>query len=273
MIDFPNCKINLGLNVTSRRSDGFHDIETQFFPVPFHDAVEIIPAPDGVFQFRTSGIEIPGEPEENLIVRAFRLLQADYHLPEVRMHLHKVVPAGSGLGGGSSDAAYTLKIVNQVFTLGIDNSTLLDYARRLGSDCAFFIGNKPALAFGKGDQFEPFGPDLQGLYLVIVIPGVHVSTADAYSMVVPAVHTPSIREVIQLPVDVWKDLLVNDFEKPVFAKFPVIGHIKQELYDAGAVYASMSGSGSALYGLFADRPVTGQFNRYFVWETYLGAIR
>ncbi len=271
MIQFPNCKINLGLSILSKRPDGFHDIETIMYPVPFKDALEIIPASDGEFMFQSTGLVIPGVSEDNLCVRAFRLLQADFGLPQVKMHLHKVIPVGSGLGGGSSDGAFAIKMLNELFDLGMENEKLKDYARMLGSDCAFFIDDKPVFAFEKGDMFEQTAIDLSGLFLVLVIPAVHVATSDAYREVVPETPKHTIREVVGFPADLWKSMLVNDFEIPVNSKFPVIGKIKQQLYDAGAIYASMSGSGSTVYGLFAEDPHF-TISPAHTAATYFGAI-
>ncbi|MEI7725084.1 MAG: 4-(cytidine 5'-diphospho)-2-C-methyl-D-erythritol kinase, partial [Bacteroidota bacterium] len=266
MIQFPNCKINLGLNIVGKRSDGFHNIETVFYPIPFHDALEVMPSPDGVFQFVQTGLNIPGAAGNNLCVRAFNLLQADFGLPGVKIHLHKVIPMGSGLGGGSSDGALTLKMLNDLFSIGLDHDRLMDYARLLGSDCAFFIGNRPVFANEKGDHFEPAMIDLSGLFICLVIPDVHVSTAIAYRMLIPEIPSVKVNEVVQLPMDQWKGMLVNDFEKPIFVKFPVIRAIKEKLYKSGAIYASMSGSGSAVYGLFQERPNFGnQFSNCFTW--------
>jgi 4-diphosphocytidyl-2-C-methyl-D-erythritol kinase len=259
MIQFPNCKINLGLNILGKRPDGFHNLESIFYPVPLRDALEIVIAPEGVFQFQSSGLTIPGLTEHNLCVRAFHLLQSDFGLPGVKMHLHKVIPMGSGLGGGSSNGTFTLKMLNDLFGLGLDNEKLKNYATRLGSDCAFFIENHPLFAFEKGEQFEPVMVDLTGLFLAIIIPGVHVDTADAYRMVVPGKPERSLKHLAQLPLKEWKGLIVNDFEKPVFERYPVIREIKQRLYDSGALYASMSGSGSAVYGLFEETPQIKEF--------------
>ena len=254
MIQFPNCKINIGLNIVGRRPDGFHNIETVFFPVPIHDALEILIAPDGNFDFRSSGLPIPGDAKTNLCVKAFHLLQADFGLPGVKIHLHKAIPMGSGLGGGSSDGAIMLKMLNDLFVLGLDNEKLKGYARLLGSDCAFFIENRPVFAFEKGEQFEPISIDLSGYFLAVIIPDVHVNTANAYSMVDPKIPGQSLAELIQLPMEEWKTSISNDFEKPVFEKHPAIRDIKRKLYSAGAIYASMSGSGSAVYGIFKEIP-------------------
>ncbi|MCX6305831.1 MAG: 4-(cytidine 5'-diphospho)-2-C-methyl-D-erythritol kinase [Bacteroidetes bacterium] len=269
MIQFPNCKINLGLNIVGKRPDGYHNLESILYPLPLYDVLEIIPAPDGIFQFHVTGLAIPGEVEQNLCVRAFRLLQDEFALPEVHMHLHKVIPLGSGLGGGSANGTFTLGMVNELFSLRLDAERLKSYARLLGSDCAFFVDNLPVFAFEKGDRFEPVDISLSGLFLAIVIPDIHVVTADAYRMAVPGVPVRSLKELIQFPVETWKDSLGNDFEKPVIARFPIIGEIKQQLYDSGAVYASMSGSGSAVFGIFHELPLPEDFPGCFFWSAGL----
>ncbi|MEI7660935.1 MAG: 4-(cytidine 5'-diphospho)-2-C-methyl-D-erythritol kinase [Bacteroidota bacterium] len=266
MVVFPNCKINLGLNIIGKRLDGFHNIETLFYPVALSDALEIIPAADGIFGFHVSGLEIPGDAARNLCVEAFRLLQGKFSLPAVKIHLHKVIPMGAGLGGGSSDGAFTLKLLNSLFGLGLNNDHLREYASQLGSDCPFFIENNPCLGFEKGDLLVPFNVDLEGLTLVIVDPVVHVSTAEAYASIIPAAPARPLKELVNLPVPDWKDALVNDFEIPVFEKYPVIGKIKTLLYDMGAEYASMSGSGAAVYAFFRGDVSPGElFPGCFIW--------
>jgi 4-diphosphocytidyl-2-C-methyl-D-erythritol kinase len=272
MIRFPNCKINLGLNVVSKLPDGYHEIETVFCPVNLTDALEIMPAADGIFRFESTGLEIPGVPEDNLCVKAFRLLQSDFDLPAVKIHLHKAIPMGSGLGGGSSDGAFTLQMINDIFGLGMELNKLKEYARKLGSDCAFFLENEPRIASGRGDVLEPLSLPVSGLFLVIVVPDVHVDTSWAYRKVSPYRATPTIRDLTGLPPEAWKDHLINDFEKPVTGEFPVIAEIKQHLYDSGAVYASMSGSGSAVYGLFREKPLTPHYSLLTTHSFHFGAI-
>jgi 4-diphosphocytidyl-2-C-methyl-D-erythritol kinase len=252
MIVFPNGKINLGLNILSKRTDGFHNLETLFYPLALHDALEIIPAADGIFEFISSGLPIPGETGSNLCSKAFRLMQSAYGLPAVKIHLHKVIPTGAGLGGGSSDGAFTLKLLNDLFETGLEKDRLKTYAITLGSDCAFFLDNQPSFARERGDHLEPVHLNLSGLTLALIIPPVHVSTAEAFAMVTPVQPVRSLKEVLQLPVEQWKDVLVNDFEKPVFVKYPVIGEIKQKLYSKGALFAAMTGSGAAVYGIFNE---------------------
>ena len=254
MILFPNCKINLGLHVVSRRSDGFHDIETVFYPVPWGDVLEIVPDPGKDCVSEYSGLPIPGDPGVNLIVKAYRLMKTEHGIGGIRTHLHKIIPMGSGLGGGSSDAASALRMLNELFSLQLDHDPLMNYARQLGSDCSFFIRNRPCFATGKGDQIEPLELDLAGYWLVIAVPEVMVNTAEAYGMITPRPPDHPLKESILAPVETWNGLLVNDFEIPVLAKYPVIRKVKEELLRAGALYASMSGSGSSVYGIFGAKP-------------------
>jgi len=256
MIVFPNCKINLGLHIVRKRADGFHDLETIFYPVRFNDILELIPDREtigGPVFYSQTGIQIMGEPADNLCVKAYQLLKIDFPLlPPVKMHLHKVIPTGAGLGGGSADAAFTLQLLNDYFKLGLSTDQLLHYALTLGSDCPFFILNKPAYATGRGEILEPVTVDLTGHTLVIVNPGIHVPTAKAFSGVRPTEPEKTLKAIITQPISRWADELVNDFEKSIFYEYPEIAAIKEELYRAGASYASMSGSGSTVYGLFPD---------------------
>ncbi len=254
MIRFPNCKINLGLNVVARRPDGFHDIETVFHPVPLCDILEIVPSPDRQLHFTASGLPIPGDPEKNLVVKAFRLLNEEFGIPPVEIFLHKVILMGSGLGGGSSDGAFALSMLNDLFSLGLSQEQLIARAARLGSDCPFFLLNRPVWAAGKGELFGDDAPSLSGYWLALAVPGLHVSTAEAYAMITPAIPAESLSAIMKLSVKEWRGRLVNDFEEPVSEKFPVIGEIRESLYRAGALYAAMSGSGSAVYGIFDRKP-------------------
>jgi 4-diphosphocytidyl-2-C-methyl-D-erythritol kinase len=268
MVAFPHCKINLGLHVMSKRDDGYHNIETCFYPVPWTDILEIIPS--NQFSFSSSGSFIPGNVDENLCIKAFHLLQKQFQLADVKIHLHKVLPTGAGLGGGSSDAAFTLRILNSLFGLNLTSNHLRDFASQLGSDCAFFIDDKPLLGSGRGEQLTGLTLSLKGLYLVLVKPDIHVSTADAYAGVKPHVPDQSLSEILGRPVADWKNYLVNDFERSVFIKFPVIEAIKKELYDQGALYASMSGSGSSVFGIFQSYVErSSQFKGMQYWSDYL----
>ena len=253
MLVFPNAKINLGLNITEKRPDGYHNLETIFYPVPVEDALEITELKDDSkrkFIFKTCGIQIDGNEEDNLIIKAYKLLDKEFDLPPIHIHLYKNIPMGAGLGGGSSDAAFMLKLLNDYFKLNISTEKLEEYAAGLGADCAFFIQNKPTFASGIGNIFSPVSLSLKGYKLVICKPDVFVSTKDAFANIVPQNPIHSLKEVIMHPVSEWKKMMVNDFEESVFIKFPVIREIKEELYKEGAVYASMSGSGSSVFGLF-----------------------
>ncbi|MCX6248054.1 MAG: 4-(cytidine 5'-diphospho)-2-C-methyl-D-erythritol kinase, partial [Bacteroidetes bacterium] len=254
MLAFPNAKINLGLNVTGTRNDGYHDLETVLFPIAFRDVLEIVPLEGDEPAFQSTGLAIPGKQEENLCLKAYRLLKAERLFPAVKMHLHKVIPMGAGLGGGSSDAAFAIKLLNELFALGLTPNQMKHFAGILGSDCAFFIENKAVYACGRGDQFEPVTISLAGYTLMVIIPPVHVSTPEAYRHVKLKKPAENIRVILEADPREWKNRLVNDFEESVFPQFPEILQIKEKLYDAGAVYASMSGSGSAVYGLFDHDP-------------------
>lgn len=250
MLTFPNAKINIGLNVLSRRRDGYHNLETVFYPVKIKEALEVIEAEE--MSFETSGDEIPGFANENLCLKAYELLKRDFDVPPLKIHLHKKIPIGAGLGGGSADAAFFIRLVNDKFKLEMDNSAMEAYCRQLGADCAFFIQNKPVFAFGKGDEFESINLDLSNYHLVLVMPPVHVSTGEAYRGVVPGVAQESLKELIGLPVERWRNAIKNDFEKSVFENHPSIRGVKKSLYEAGAIYASMSGSGASVYGIFKE---------------------
>ena len=252
MIALPNAKINIGLNVVSKRPDGYHNLETVFLPVQLSDILEIVPS--GKLEFTTSGLEIEGEPEHNLVLKAYRLLKKDFDIPPVKMHLHKIIPFGAGLGGGSSDAAYALKMLNNQFILKLDTETLREYAARLGADCPFFIDNKPAFASGIGDELFPVSLDLTAYKIVIAKPDCMVSTAEAYRNVFPKESSFNLREIVNLPVEEWRNTIKNDFEDSIFPLYPEIRKIKETLYELGADYASMSGSGSAVYGIFRRLP-------------------
>lgn len=277
MICFPNIKINLGLHVINRRTDGFHNIETVFYSVKFRDALEIIENDDALTEsriiFGSSGIPIDGNMEDNLIVKAYNLLDKDLKLPAVRAHLHKMIPMGAGLGGGSSDAANMIILLNQKFSLRLSNDDMKKYAAQLGSDCAFFIDNQPAYVFGKGHELEPINMDLSGYYIVLLYAGIHSSTALAYSNVtLREVADPekSLKTLLQRPIKEWRGVVENDFEPSVFEAYPLLAELKNELYDQGAVYASMSGSGSAIFGLFTKKPrLSGKPGQYICFEGFL----
>ncbi|HET6256517.1 MAG TPA: 4-(cytidine 5'-diphospho)-2-C-methyl-D-erythritol kinase [Puia sp.] len=249
MVSFPNCKINLGLKILRRREDGFHDLETIFYPLPLADILEAVRAPE--LQFTVTGRPIPGDPGANLTIRAWQLLRQDFpDLPFIHIHLHKRIPIGGGLGGGSADGAFMLELLNRKFRLGLDAALLARYAAQLGSDCPFFLLNQPCLGQGRGERLEPLPLDLSAYSFLLVHPGIHVSTADAFSRCRPNDSGPSLRSVITRPIELWRDTLINDFEAAIFTGYPILREIRQSLYDQGALYAAMTGSGSCLYGIF-----------------------
>ena len=248
MVTFPPCKINLGLHVINKRPDGFHNLETCFYPVPWTDVLEIIHSK--TFGFSSSGNAIPGAWEHNLCVKAHRLLADQFSLSPISIHLHKVIPMGAGLGGGSSDAAHVIRMLNGIFELNLSRDVMMKLAATIGSDTAFFIQDDPMLGKGRGDVLTDVTIDLAGKFLVLVHPDIHVSTADAYARVTPAEPAVPLGDILKRPVGEWKDSLNNDFEYSVFEKYPVIADLKDKLYSLGATYASMSGSGATVFGIF-----------------------
>lgn len=252
MITFPNAKINLGLNIVEKRPDGYHNLETIFYPIPLQDALEITPWEGGERKYKLaqSGIQIAGDYENNLVVKAYKLLDNLHNLPPIEINLLKHIPSGAGLGGGSADAAFMLCMLNQHFQLNIPNEQLEVYAAQLGADCAFFVENKPTFAEGIGNIFSPIELSLKGYKLLLVKPDIFVSTRDAFAQIKPKRPTISLKEVAKMPIEAWKTYMVNDFEESVFPQFPAIADIKAKLYDMGAIYASMSGSGSSVFALF-----------------------
>lgn len=262
MITFPCAKINLGLNIVSKRPDGYHNLETVFYPIPLTDALEIkymdekFPS-ESPCDLKITGNDVDCNEEDNLVIKAYQLLAADFQLPRVHAHLVKRIPTQAGLGGGSSDAAYMIRLLDERFRLNIGIPEMERYAAKLGADCAFFITSDPSYAEGIGDVLMPAdvpGAGLGGYYLAVVKPSVAVSTRDAYAAIVPKTPAKCCRDIVRQPIETWKDELVNDFEAPIFAMHPELAAIKQSLYDAGAVYAAMSGSGSALFGIFREQP-------------------
>ena len=251
MITFPNAKINIGLNIVSRRTDGYHNLETVFYPLLIKDALEIIEADE--MDFKASGIPIPGYANENLCLKAYDLLRQDFKLPNIHIHLYKIIPIGAGLGGGSANAAFFIKMVNQKFSLGLTDEDMQAYCRLLGADCAFFIENKPVFAFEKGDVFKPVSIDLSAYNMVLVMPPVHVSTADAYRGVVPRLPSQSLEDLVKLPINQWQGKIKNDFEEHIFKAHPQIRRVKASLIEAGAEFALMSGSGASVFGIFKNK--------------------
>ncbi|WP_430813170.1 4-(cytidine 5'-diphospho)-2-C-methyl-D-erythritol kinase [Carboxylicivirga sp. RSCT41] len=267
MICYPNAKINIGLNVVEKRQDGYHNLETIFYPVPLCDALETVYHVDGKtpYTFSNTGIEVDARPEDNICIKALNLIRKKYDVPPIQIHLHKQIPFGAGLGGGSADGAFMLNLLNKEFKLDISENELHEMAAQLGADCAFFINNKAAYATGIGDQLQTIDLDLSGYYMALIKPPVHVSTPEAYSGIVPKPSTESLVDLIQLPVEQWKHHIKNDFERSVFANHPEIGKMKMDLYEAGALYASMSGSGSSVFGLFKEEPQLKLKDTYFKW--------
>ncbi|MFO7825795.1 MAG: 4-(cytidine 5'-diphospho)-2-C-methyl-D-erythritol kinase [Cyclobacterium sp.] len=252
MITFPNAKINLGLQIFHKRKDNFHEISTCMYPIPLTEALEIIPSE--TFSFGSTGIDIPGEKEGNLVLKAYRLLAADFpQISPVQIHLHKKIPMGAGLGGGSADAAFALKMLNEIFELNLDSQKLESYAGLLGSDCPFFIENKTQIATGRGEILQPAAVKLSGHWLYLIHPGIHISTQEAYAGVKPCSDQKDLQSILASP-STWQTDLVNDFENSLFKNHPELEAIKSSLYEAGAWYAAMSGSGSAVFGLFSEAP-------------------
>ncbi|NOS91510.1 MAG: 4-(cytidine 5'-diphospho)-2-C-methyl-D-erythritol kinase [Cyclobacteriaceae bacterium] len=268
MIAFPVCKINLGLSIISKREDGYHNLETCFYPVQWCDILEVIPADQT--SFSTSGIAISGDEKSNLCLRAYHLLKQDFRLPEVKIHLHKIIPMGAGLGGGSSDGAKTLQLLNDIFQISLSIDQLLRYAAQLGSDCSFFLYDRPMIGSGKGEILSETSISIKDYFLVLVKPTVHVSTQLAYANVIPQAPVMPLADVLCLPIDQWKTHLKNDFEDSVFKAQPVIREVKEQLYLQGAVYASMSGSGSSVFGIF-EKPkhLKNSFIGMDYWEGIL----
>jgi 4-diphosphocytidyl-2-C-methyl-D-erythritol kinase len=272
MVGFPKSKINLGLRITGKRDDGYHDIETVFYPVNLCEALEYVINNDknGKDILTVTGHDFPGIPEDNLVLKVVRKLRNLFDLPYLKIHLHKAIPAGAGLGGGSSDAASALKMVNRHFGLAMSPNDLKEVALEIGSDCPFFIDSIPSLASGRGEILEPVSPVLKNMYILLLNPEIKVSTREAYEDCIPSKPASSLGELIKKPVSEWKGLIVNDFEKTVFKMHPDIGVIKNSLYDAGALFSSMSGSGSTVYGIFPEKPeITPDLKRHLIYEGLL----
>ena len=259
MINFPIAKINLGLNVVSKREDGYHNLETVFYPVPIKDALEVFPMEDGFpsdvrCDLKVTNLFIDGDEQKNLVVKAYNMIAQDYELPRVHVHLYKHIPTQAGMGGGSSNCAYMIRLLNEMFSLGMSDEKMIGYAARLGADCAFFIKAQPAYAEGIGEKLQPISIDLSGYKMLVVRPNIPVSTKEAFSLITPQVPKKNCLDIVRQPIETWKDELVNDFERSVFAIHPEIGRLKEMMYEQGAIYAAMSGSGSSVFGLFSDTP-------------------
>lgn len=256
MVIFPKSKINLGLRITGKRPDGYHDIETIFYPVGLCDALELVAGDEqqGKDILTVTGIVPEGEPENNLVIRAVKKLRERDPFTFLKIHLHKAIPSGAGLGGGSSDAAFVLKAINRFYELSNDNEDLKRIAFELGSDCPFFIDSQPAFASGRGEKLKPVDPVLEGLHILLINPGIVISTRDAYESCRPAAPSSDLTEIIKEPIGQWRHLIFNDFEKTLFKKYHRLEEIKTLLYSSGALYSSLSGSGSTVYGIFPDKP-------------------
>ena len=273
MITFPNAKINLGLDIVEKRSDGYHNLETVFYPIPLCDILEITSAtePDAPeYTFKMYNAVFDGDDADNLVIKAYKALSADHKLPKVDISLYKHIPTGAGLGGGSADAAFALRMLNDIAGLGLTAEQLRGYASRIGADCAFFIDNTPAYATGIGDILSPTPCSISGYHLVLVKPDIHVSTKDAYALVTPQKPEQPLTEIAKRPINEWKGAMKNDFEKSIFAKHPAMAKVKEQLYEMGAVYASMSGSGSSFFGIFNEEQniekTKALFPNMFCWS-------
>ncbi len=272
MISFPKAKINIGLRIIRKRADGYHDIETLFYPVGLCDALEfVVPAGKPVSdELTVTGIDIKTRQDKNLVIKAVRLIREKHHIPFLKIHLHKAIPSGAGLGGGSSDAACILKSINRCFNLSLSDDELRAAAMTLGSDCPFFINPEPSVARGRGEKLTVTSPVLEGYYAVLINPGIHISTREAYMNSKPSEPDSTLEKLVRYSPSEWKETVYNDFEDYVFRLYPQIGEIKRSLYRSGALYASMSGSGSTLYGIFSEKPEINKKTRnYLIWEGLL----
>lgn len=271
MLTFPNAKINIGLSITTRRADGYHNLETIFYPVAVRDALEIIDAADNQTSLHVTGLTVAGDPDKNLAWKAYNLLLSDFpeKVKPLSIHLHKLIPMGAGLGGGSADGAVMLSMMNEYFSLGLTTNILEQYALQLGSDCPFFICNKPAFASGRGEQLEEISLDLSDYSFQFIFPELHISTALAFSGITPAQAPYPLRNIVSLPISEWKLKIINDFEESLFPKYPVLAQAKDQLYAGGALYASLSGTGSTVYGIFkkgarAEVNIDAPFGQYYL---------
>jgi 4-diphosphocytidyl-2-C-methyl-D-erythritol kinase len=269
---FPNAKINLGLNVVAKRPDGFHNIETIFYPIPLCDALEISKSESNqAYQFSSSGIPINIDDSDNIVVKAFELIREEYQIPGTAIHLHKNIPFGAGLGGGSADAAFMIKMLNDEYQLNLSTEKMEELACQLGSDCPFFISNAPVFAEGKGEIFSPAKVNLSGYYILLIKPDIHISTPEAYRGVSPKASEQALQKLIERPVEEWKECIFNDFEDSIFPNHPELAQLKEQLYEEGAVYAAMSGSGSTIFGLFKSEPMINEsWKKHFYWIGKLG---
>ncbi len=271
MLTYSNAKINIGLNIVEKRNDGFHNIETVFFPIGMRDAIEIADSKsEAPYTFSASGIPINIDAKDNIVVKAYELIRAKYNFPAQDIHLHKNIPFGAGLGGGSANAAYMIKLLNNKFNLGMSNEEMETEVKKLGSDCAFFIKNEAAFADEKGDRLQAIDVDLSAYHILLIKPDVHISTPEAYANIKAQQPDVSLRELIKQPIETWKATIKNDFEGSIFPKHPLLAEIKKEFYEQGAIYAAMSGSGSSMFGLFKEEPkILPQWEKHFCWKDKL----
>jgi len=271
VLSYSNAKINIGLNIIEKRNDGFHNIETIFFPINMRDAIEIVDSKENTdYTFSASGIPIDIEAKDNIVVKAYELIRSKYNFPAQDIHLHKSIPFGAGLGGGSANAAYMTRLLNKKFDLGMSSIEMEETVSQLGSDCAFFIKNEPAFAAMKGDKLSAITLDLSGYHILLVKPNVHISTPEAYANIKPQKPEISLKELIKAPIENWKNLIRNDFEASIFPKHPQLAQIKEELYAHGALFAAMSGSGSSMFGIFKEEPqVLPQWEKHYYWTDRL----
>ncbi len=267
MIFFPNAKINIGIYITDKRNDGYHNLETIFYPISLTDILEIQKQKTNQRIFNNTGIRLPVSAKQNLCYRAYQLMQQQHSIPEADFHLHKIIPYGAGLGGGSSDASFTLKALNQLFRLNLKDDKLKNMAEQIGSDCPFFIDNKPSIAWEKGNKTEPIHLSIKGLHLLLVIPDIQIDTQTAYKGIKPRKREKSLKEVVlNEPVEKWNDKVTNDFEGHILKAYPLLKQIKHILAEMGAVFTSLSGSGSAIYGLFREKPTPeNELRHHFTW--------
>jgi 4-diphosphocytidyl-2-C-methyl-D-erythritol kinase len=266
MLFFPNCKINLGLTILRKRPDGYHDLETVFYPLPLKDALELIPTGDNEPTFNSYGLPIPGDPAGNLCLKAWRLTKKDFpDLPAIDIHLYKNIPIGAGLGGGSADGAGTLTGLNRLFQLNLSHEQLLGYAAQLGSDCPFFVLNTPCLGQGRGERLQPLPLDLSSYSFALVDPGIHISTAQAFALCTPHETNSSLPAIVSRPIETWTGSLINDFEEPLLNLHPELHKIKETFHTAGALYTSLTGSGSSFFGIFQKHkvPLTSPFHKSY----------
>ncbi|QRQ63650.1 MULTISPECIES: 4-(cytidine 5'-diphospho)-2-C-methyl-D-erythritol kinase [Sphingobacterium] len=262
MILFANAKLNIGLQVIAKRTDGYHELNSVFYPLPIYDIIELLETTAAETTLNIQGERIPGNLHDNLCIRAFELLKKDYGIPPVSIDLVKQIPIGAGLGGGSADASFVLKGLNTLFQLNLTEEQLAGYAAKLGADCPFFIANNPVFATGIGTDFKDLNLNLDGYHLVVIMPNIHISTAEAFAAVQPKAPEVNLEEAIRLPIQEWKFHIRNDFEDGIFESYPLLKEIKETLYQKGAIYASMSGSGAAIYGIFWEKTDLSELAKY-----------